>query len=83
MVMNLVVHIPHRVTEDGSSALSLAQRAPTFAIEWTNGERVNIAQFPSLPDGLDCALQLIGEAIRLQGAWASVNARPISSLVKL
>lgn len=81
--MNLAVHIPHRVTEADSSALSLAQRAPIFTIDWTNGERVAIARFPSLPGGLDCALQLIGEAIRVQGAWASVNARPISSLAKL
>ncbi|MCX5723624.1 MAG: hypothetical protein NTX84_03695 [Nitrospirae bacterium] len=81
--MNLAVHIPHRVTEVDSSALSLAQRAPTFTIEWTNGERVTIARFPSLPERLDCALQLVGEAIRFHGAWASVNARPVSSLTKL
>lgn len=81
--MQLVVHIPHRVTEDNSSALSFAQRAPIFTREWTNGEWADVATFPSLPEGLDCALQLIGEAIRLQGARASVNARPVSSLAKL
>lgn len=81
--MNLVVHIPHRITEEESGALSLAQRAPTFTIEWDNGERVGTAVFPSLPQGIDLALQLIGEAVRLEGAWASMNARPISSLTKL
>lgn len=81
--MNLVVYIPYRVTEDDSSALSLAQRAPLFTVDWTSGERVNVARFPSLPESLDCALQLIGEAIRFPGAWASVDARPVSSLAKL
>jgi len=81
--MQLVVHIPHRMTEADSSALSLAQRAPHFTIEWMMGERVNQARFPLLPEGLDCALQLIGEAIRLDGAWASMNDRRMSSLVKL
>lgn len=81
--MNLVVHIPHRVAETDSSALSLAQRAPIFTVGQMNGKQVDIARFPSLPEGLDGALQLIGEAIRFPGAWASVNDRPVSSLAKL
>ena len=81
--MNLVVHIPHRGAEPEPSALSLAQRAPTYTMEWVQGERVCVAIFPSLPNRIDLALQLIGEAIRIEGAWASVNAKPISSLTKL
>ena len=81
--MNLVVHIPHRVAETDSSALSLAQRAPIFTVGQMSGKQVDIAQFPSLPESLDGALQLIGEAIRFPGAWASVNGRPVSSLAKL
>ncbi len=81
--MNLVVHIPHRVAETDSSALSLAQRARIFTVGQMSGKQVNMAQFPSLPEGLDGALQLIGEAIRFPGAWASVNDRPVSSLAKL
>jgi hypothetical protein len=81
--VNLVVHIPHRGTELESYALSLAQRAPTFTMEWVNKERVSIAIFPSLPNGIDLAVQLIGAAIHIEGAWASVNSKPISSLTKL
>ena len=81
--MNLVVHIPHRGTEPELNALSLAQRAPTFTMEWVNKERVSVAIFASLPTGIDLALQLIGAAIHIEGAWASVNTKPISSLTKL
>ena len=81
--MNLVVHIPDGMTDEDSGALSLAQRAPAFIMECVGGERVCIATFPDLPKGIDLALQLIGESVRLQGAWASVNARPISNLTKL
>jgi hypothetical protein len=52
-------------------------------MDWANGGRVGVAIFPSLPNGIDLALQLIGEAIRIEGAWSSVNARPMSSLTKL
>ena len=81
--MNLVVYLPHQVAEIDSSALSLAQRAPIFTVRQMNGQQVDIAQFPSLPERVDDALQLIGEAIRFAGAWASVNDRPVSSLAKL
>jgi hypothetical protein len=81
--MNLVVHIPHRMVEDDVGALSLAQRAPAFIMERTGSEEVCIASFPNLPAGIDLALQLVGEAGRLRGAWASIDARPISNLTKL
>ena len=63
--------------------MGLAQRAPTYSMDWVDGERIGVAIFPSLPKGIDLALQLIGEAIRVEGAWASVNAKPMSSLTKL
>lgn len=81
--MNLVVHIPDRDSEPESHALSLAQRAPTFTFDWVNQQRVNVAVFPSLPTGIDLAVQLIGAAIHIEGAWASINAKPVSSLTKL
>ena len=81
--MNLVVHIPCRSIDDSLNALSFARRAPTFTVEWVNDERVAIAIFPSLPVGIDLAVQLVGESLRLSGAWASVNAKPFSSLVRL
>ena len=52
-------------------------------MEWTRSGRMNIAIFPSLPTGLDLAVQLVGEAIQIPGAWASINARPLATLTKL
>lgn len=81
--MNLVVHIPYDTTDESTSALSLARRAPTFTMDWVKNQRMAVAIFPSLPAGIDLAVQLIGEAVRLPEAWASVNATPLSSLTKL
>jgi hypothetical protein len=81
--MNLVVHIPYRADEDSARALSLAQQAPTFTIEWVNNQRMAISIFSSLPTGMESAVQLVGEAIRFSGAWASINSKQISSLTKL
>ncbi len=81
--MNLKVYIPHQIAETNSSALSLAQRAPFFTVEQMDEKPVNIAQFPLLPERLDDALQLVGEAIQVSGAWASMNGRLVSSLTRL
>ena len=81
--MNLVVHIPHNGADEAAAAFSLAQRVPSFTMEWTGSGRMSIAIFPSLPTGLDLAVQLVGEAIQIPGAWASINARPLSTLTKL
>src|SRR5262245_33421222 len=81
--MNLVVHIPYRADEESASALSLARQAPTFTTERVHDEKVAIAIFPSLPSGIEGAVRLVGEAVRLSGAWASVDAKPVSSLTKL
>lgn len=81
--MNLVVHIPYRTDEESSRALSLARQAPSFTMEWVDDQKVAIAIFYSLPTGIDLAIQLVGEAVRLSGAWTSVNSKRISSLTKL
>lgn len=81
--MNLVVHIPYQANEESSRALSLARQAPSFTMEWVDDQKVAIAIFYSLPAGIDLAIQLVGEAVRLSGAWASVNSKRISSLTKL
>ena len=81
--MHLVVHIPYHVDEESSRALSLARQAPSFTMEWVDNQRIAISIFPSLPTGMDSAVQLVGEAVRLSGAWASINSKRISSLTKL
>jgi len=81
--MNLVVHVPYDATEDSGGALSLARCAPTFTVEWVGARRMAVAVFPSLPTGIDLAVQLVGEAVRLPDARASVNSVPLSGLAKL
>jgi len=81
--MHLVVHIPYHVDEESCRALSLARQAPSFTMEWVDNQRIAISIFPSLPTGMDSAIQLVGEAVRLSGAWASINSKRISSLTKL
>jgi len=81
--MNLAVHIPCRVDEDSARALSLAQQAPSFTIKWVDDQKVAMGMFPSLPSGIDLAVQLVGESVRLSGAWASINSERISSVTKL
>ena len=81
--MNLVVHIPYRADEESSRALSLARQTSSFTMAWVDGQKVAIAIFYSLPTGIDLAIQLIDEAVRLSRAWASVNSKRMSSLIKL
>ena len=81
--MNLVVHISYQADEESSRVLSLARQAPSFTMEWVDDRKVAIAIFSSLPAGIDQAIQLVGEAVRLSGAWASINSKRISSLTKL
>ncbi len=82
-MINLIVHLPYGVDEDSARALSLAQRAPSFTVEWTGHRRMAVAIYSSLPNGLNEAVQLVGESVRLPGAWASLNAKPLSSLTGL
>lgn len=81
--MMLVVQLPFDATDESEGALSMARRAPAYAVEWINGRRVAVATFPSLPKDIDLAVELIGEALRVPQARASVNATPLSSLTKL
>ncbi len=81
--MHLVVHIPYRPDEESTRALSLARQAPSFTMEWDDDCKVAIAIYSSLPKGIEEAIQLIGEAVRLSGAWASLDSRRVSSLAKL
>jgi len=81
--MHLVVHIPYRADEESFRALSLARQAPVFTMEWVADQKAAIAIFSSLPIGIDLAVQLIGETVRLSRAWASINSQRISSLAKL
>jgi hypothetical protein len=81
--MHLVVHIPDRADEESASALMLARLAPSFTTEWVHDEKVGVAIYSSSPSRIDAALRLVGEAVRLKGAWASIDGKPLSSLTKL
>lgn len=82
-MIHLVVHIPFWVEEESTRALSLAQQAPIFLVEGIGAQRVARGIFPSLPAGIDLAVQLVGETVRLSGAWASINSKRMSSLTRL
>lgn len=81
--MYLVVRIPCPADIDNARALSWARQAPCFITEWIDDQKVATAIFPSLPHGIETALQLVGECVRLPGAWASINEKAISSLTRL
>lgn len=81
--MNLVVHLSYDTADESGNALSLARRAPTFAVEWVHDRKMAVATFPSLPANIDLAVELVGDAVRLPEAWASIDAVPISNLAKL
>lgn len=81
--MHLVVHVPYGATEESERALSLARRAPSFTVERVENRRMAVAIFPSLPACIDLAVELVGEAVRLPDAWASMNAVRVSTMTKL
>ena len=81
--MHLVVHIPYRPDDESARALSLARRAPSFTMEWVDDRKVAIAIYSSLPEGIDEAIRLIGEAVQLPGAWASMDSKRVSNLTRL
>jgi len=81
--MHLVVHIPYCHDEDSVRALSLARQAPSFTMEWINQRKVAVAIYAALPAGIEGGIRLVGEAIRLSDAWASMDAKPVLSLAKL
>lgn len=43
----------------------------------------HVLTFPELPRGIDLALRVIGESVRIPGAWATVGGQRMSSLVAL
>lgn len=63
--------------------LELSPAGPELYIEMTRDQKIATAVFPSLPTGIEATVQLVGDAVRLSGAWAIVNSKPISSLTKL
>lgn len=77
--MNLVVHVPEAAGETAPYLQTLMKTAPSFTIEGQDW----ISIFPRLPDAIDRALQIVGEAVRLPDAWASMNGRRFSSLLRL
>jgi hypothetical protein len=81
--MHLVIHIPCRPDDESAQALSLARQAPSFTIEWVGDRKVAIAIYSSLPAGIDEAIRLVGEAVQLPGAWASMDSKRVSSLTRL
>jgi hypothetical protein len=82
-VMQLVVYIPCPADTDHVRALSWARQAPYYVTERIDDQEFATAIFPSLPHGIETALHLVGECVPLSRAWASINGRTVSSLIRL
>ncbi|HRB17837.1 MAG: hypothetical protein IT389_14465 [Nitrospira sp.] len=81
--MKIAVHLP----DNGALPHLLGEEAwrHTFTrrIDVHGAARSHVVTFASLPEHIDVALQVIGESVRIQGAWATVNDQRMSSLVAL
>ena len=73
---------PIQTDEESSRAVGLARQAPSFTMEWTGSGRMSFKVSPSLQTDIDLAVQLVGEAIEIPGAWAIISARPLATLAK-
>jgi hypothetical protein len=82
LAMNLVVHIPATAGESHPDVLALARLAPSFTIEGIGPKKAAIAIFSDLPCSLDLAVRLVGEVVTIPGAHASINTRPVVSLMR-
>lgn len=80
--MHLQVRIPESETAAAPVARILARLAPDFHAEGEGKALAHVATFPNLPDYLDVAVRLIGEAINLPGVQMTVNARPVVNPTK-
>lgn len=80
--MNLTVRIQESDAAKLSTARILARLAPAFHTEGEGKALAHVATFADLPDYLDVAVRLIGEAINLPGVQMTVNARPVVNLTK-
>jgi hypothetical protein len=80
--MHLTVRIPESDAAEISTARILARLAPEFHTEGKGPALAHVATFANLPDDLDPAVRLIGEAINLPGVQVVVNSRPVVSLSK-
>lgn len=60
----------------------LIKAAPTAYVERQAGARTHVVHFPSLPETIDLALQLIAATVDMPAVEAMVNDRPIANLGK-
>lgn len=80
--MDLTVWVPQSDAAS-PSLLGLARLAPVLRIESERQIVAYVAAFPHLPQSLDAAVQLLGEAINCPAVRVTINGRPVASLIKL
>jgi len=80
--MHLSVRIPESDAARFSTAPILARLAPDFHTEGEGKALAHVATFADLPDYLDVAVRLIGEAINLPDVQVTVNSRRVANLTK-
>lgn len=81
--MRLSVRIPESDASAAAAALGLARMAPAFQLTRGDGRpRGYLAIFPDLPQSLDLAVRLIGEAVFLPDVLVQIRSRTVVNLSK-
>ncbi len=82
-MVNVAVYLPDGCPMPHPLGSASVQHAYTHRIEHDGSERIHVVSFVGLPEHIDVALQVIGESVRIPGAWATVGGQRMSSLVAL
>lgn len=82
-MVNVALYLPGETAVPPKVSAAAADEDCTHRIEETGCGPHHVLTFPELPRGIDLALRVIGESVRIPGAWASVGGQRMSSLVAL
>jgi len=79
--MHLSVRIPQPQAEASPAILSLVRAAPIH-VEGEGKAKAYVATFANLPQSLDLAVRLIGEAVNLPDALVTIDGRQVANLTR-
>ncbi|MBI4000238.1 MAG: hypothetical protein HY348_00440 [Nitrospira defluvii] len=81
--MNVVVYLPADCVLPDFTAKEVVRRALSHTIEEVGADRCRRVTFSDLAQPIELALRVVGESVRIPGAWASIDGPPVSSLMAL
>ena len=82
-MVNVVLYVPGDMALPPKISDAAIGEDCTHRIEETGCGPHHVLTFPELPRAIDLALRVIGELVRIPGAWATVGGQRMSSLVSL